>query len=146
MPCAVVGPVRRRVSGTDRALSRADHAPRVALHETAGALRKLDLVNFVVIYVAKLLVSVLFVPVVDGLNWRRATRSGALSGMTGVAACLTWGALGHPRFVGLDPAEAGMLASALLFVGVSLVTPPMSDDVLRSFFPGSRRVTPPSHD
>jgi Na+/proline symporter len=113
----------------------------------AIALRKLDLVNFVVIYAAKLLVSFLFVPVVVGLNWRRATRAGALTGMTGGAAtCLLWSALGHPRFVGLDPAEAGILVSALLFVGVSLATPPMSDDVLRPFFPEARRAAPPVRD
>lgn len=111
------------------------------------ALRKLDLVNFVVIYAAKLLVSFLFIPVVVGLNWRRATRAGALAAMAGgAAACLTWSALGHPRFVGLDPAEAGILASALLFVGVSLATRPMSDDVLRPFFPGSRPAPPPASD
>ncbi len=42
----------------------------------ALAFRELALVNFIVIYAAKLMVSFLFVPVVIGLNWRRATRAG----------------------------------------------------------------------
>jgi Na+/proline symporter len=90
------------------------------------ALQRLDLVNFVVIYAAKLLVTVFFVPVVVGLNWSRATRTGALAAMIGgPAICLTWSVFAHPYFLGLDPAEAGMLASGLLLVVGSLTTPPV---------------------
>jgi Na+/proline symporter len=105
------------------------------------ALRKLSLVNFVVIYAAKLMVSFFFVPVVVGLNWKRATRAGALAGMIGGAtACLTWSVLGNPRWLGLDPAEAGILASALLFVGVSLVTKPVRRESLGLFFSDERAL------
>lgn len=90
----------------------------------AIALRQLALVNFVVIYASKLLVSFLFVPVVIGLNWKRGTRAGAIASMLGGAgACLVWSALGTPYWLGLDPAEAGVLASLALFVGVSLLRP-----------------------
>jgi Na+/proline symporter len=107
------------------------------------ALRRLDLVNFVVIYAAKLMVSFLFVPVAVGLNWRRATRSGALASMVGGAgACLLWSVLGSPYFVGLDPAEAGVLVSALLFVGVSLATRGPTPATVRLFFPAS--LPPPA--
>jgi SSS family transporter len=101
----------------------------------AIALRRLDLVNFVVIYAAKLLVSVLFVPVAVGLNWRRATRAGALASMTGGGvACLLWSLAGPGRLLGLDAAEAGILASLFLFVVVSLATPRASAPALRAFF------------
>jgi Na+/proline symporter len=101
----------------------------------AIALRRLDLVNFVVIYAAKLLVSVLFVPVAVGLNWRRATRTGALASMMGGGvACLVWSLAGPARPLGLDAAEAGILASLLLFVVVSLATRPVSATALRVFF------------
>jgi Na+/proline symporter len=107
------------------------------------ALRKLSLVNFVVIYAAKLMVSFFFVPVVVGLNWKRATRAGALAGMIGGAvACLAWSVLGNPRWLGLDPAEAGILASALLFVGVSLVTKPVRKESLAVFFADERSAPP----
>ena len=41
--------------------------------------------------------------------------------------------------MGLDPAEAGVLASALLMVGVSLVTAPPSAEVTERFFGADER-------
>jgi Na+/proline symporter len=102
------------------------------------ALRKLDLVNFVVIYAAKLMVSFVFIPVIVGLNWRRATRAGALASMVGGGvACLVWSALGNPYLLGLDAAEAGILTGAVLIVVVSLVTRPVAPEHLRVFFQDS---------
>jgi Na+/proline symporter len=99
------------------------------------AFRKFDMVNFIVIYAGKLMVSFLFIPVVVGLNWRRATRAGAVSSMLGgMAACLVWSKLGSPYFLGLDPAEAGVLASSLCMGMVSLMTPPASPPTLAKFF------------
>ena len=101
----------------------------------ALALRQFDLVNFIVIWAAKLMVSFLFIPVVVGLNWRRATRAGAIASMLGgMVTCLAWSRLGSPYFLGLDPAEAGVLVSALAMFGVSLVTAPSSEITLRLFF------------
>lgn len=101
----------------------------------ALALRQFDLVNFVVIWAAKLMVSFLFIPVVVGLNWRRATRAGAIAAMLGgMTTCLAWSQLGSPYFLGLDPAEAGVLVSAAMMFGVSLLTTPASDSTLRQFF------------
>ncbi len=101
----------------------------------ALALRQFDLVNFIVIWAAKLMVSFLFIPVVVGLNWRRATRAGAIASMLGgMVTCLTWSRLGSPYFLGLDPAEAGVLVSALAMFGVSLMTAPSSETTLRQFF------------
>lgn len=101
----------------------------------ALALRQLSLVNFIVIWAAKLMVSFLFIPVVVGLNWRRATRAGAIASMLGgMTACLIWSRYGSPYFLGLDPAEAGVLASAALMFGVSLTTAPTSSETTERFF------------
>ena len=103
----------------------------------ALALRQLSLVNFIVIWAAKLMVSFLFIPVVVGLNWRRATPAGAITSMLGgMAACLVWSQYGNPYFIGLDPAEAGVLASGILMLGVSLTTRPASDAATSRFFGG----------
>jgi hypothetical protein len=45
-----------------------------------------------------------------------------------------WSVLAKPYFLGLDPAEAGVLASALLFVSVSLATAPVPERNLALFF------------
>ncbi len=103
------------------------------------ALRQLSLVNWVVIYAAKLLVSFLFVPVVLGLNWKRATRAGALAAMIGgLLTCLVWLAQRRPYVLGLDAAEAGVLVSAALFFGVSMITRPVPDEQLQIFFPSEQ--------
>jgi hypothetical protein len=52
----------------------------------------------------------------------------------GMVTCLIWSRLGSPYFVGLDPAEAGVLVSAALMFAVSLGTSPASDATLRQFF------------
>jgi SSS family transporter len=99
------------------------------------ALRQLGLVNWIVIYAAKLLVSFLFVPVVLGLNWKRATRAGALAAMLGgLLTCVVWLIQRRPYVLGLDAAEAGVLVSAALFFGVSMVTRPVPEQQLRIFF------------
>ncbi len=101
----------------------------------ALALRELSLVNFIVIWAAKLMVSFLFIPVVVGLNWRRATRAGAIASMLGgMTTCLAWSVLGSPYFLGLDSAEAGVLVSAAMMFAVSLLTSPASEGTLRQFF------------
>jgi Na+/proline symporter len=101
----------------------------------ALAFRQFALVNFVVIWAAKLMVSFLFIPVIVGLNWKRATRAGAVASMLGgTAACLLWSRYGTPYWFGLDPAEAGVLVSAALMVAVSVATRPASAAVLETFF------------
>ncbi len=101
----------------------------------ALAYQQFSLVNFIVIWAAKLMVSFLFIPVVVGLNWRRATRAGAVSSMLGgMMACLIWSRVGTPYYLGLDPAEAGVLASALLMFVVSVATAPASHTTIDTFF------------
>ena len=102
----------------------------------ALALHQLAFVNFIVIYAARLMVSFLFVPVVLGLHWRHATAAGALASMLGgLAVCAAWSILAHPYLLGLDPAEAGTLASLLLFFSVSAWTKPVDSRAVGIFFP-----------
>ena len=99
------------------------------------ALRRMDLVNFVVIFASQLLVSFFFASVVIGLNWRRATGEGALASMLGGAvACLTWARFAHPYLFGIDPVEAGLVVSILLLIVVSLMAEPSPDRCLSIFF------------
>ena len=99
------------------------------------AFAHLSLVNFIVIYAAKLMVSFLFVPVVVGLNWKRGTRDGALAAMLGgLATCVTWSLIARPLFIGLDPAEAGVLVSGALFLAVSRLTTPVREETVKLFF------------
>ena len=122
---------------TDRAKVRAGRIAVVLFSAipVALAFAHLSMVNFIVIYAAKLMVSFLFVPVVIGLNWRRATRDGALASMLGgLGACVLWSVAGHPYFLRLDPAEAGVLVSAALFFAVSAWTTPVTPETKRLFF------------
>jgi SSS family transporter len=104
------------------------------------AFQHLDLVNFVVIFSTRLIACCFFAAVVIGLNWKRGTRSGALSSMLGgTMAYIVWSLVAKPYFLGLDPAEAGLLISTLLFFSVSLVTRPVADQSLNIFFPSPER-------
>ncbi len=126
-----------RPGASDRAKVRAGRLAVLTFSAipVALAFRQFDLVNFIVIWAAKLMVSFLFVPVVVGLNWKRATRSGAIASMLGgMATCLVWSHFGDPYFLGLDPAEAGVLASGVLMGVVSLATAPASEATLHRFF------------
>lgn len=99
------------------------------------ALIRLDLVNFVILLAVKLLAATFFAPVVLGLNWRRGTKAGAICSMAGgPIAVFIWQHLGHPYFLYLEAAEAGVLISTLLFVVVSLVTPAPPDSAIAPFF------------
>jgi len=77
-----------------------------------------------------------FIPVVGGLYWKRATGAGAVAAIVGGSAYGLAGELGWfapaalPLVGGLPIIVAGALVSLLLFVGVSLVTRP--DDAPRT--------------
>jgi hypothetical protein len=55
----------------------------------------------------------------------------------GLVTCVGWSLVASPYFLGLDPAEAGVLVSAALFVGVSLLTKPVRAEMLSVFFPSA---------
>jgi SSS family solute:Na+ symporter len=69
-----------------------------------------------------------FIPVVGGLYWKRATAPGAIAAIVGGSAYGLAGELSWftavPLVAGLPVIVAGALVSLLLFVGVSLLTRP----------------------
>lgn len=88
------------------------------------AAHEVGLVQFIVLFQAKLVASSFFAPIVVGLNWRRATPGAALASMlAGLAVCVWWSLQRTPP-AGLDAIFAGVGASLAVFVLVSLVTRP----------------------
>ena len=78
-----------------------------------------------------LMASSFFMPVVAGIYWSRATKEGAASAMIGgLLVCFGWELWGT---VNIDPVLPGFLASALLLVAVSLLTPPPPESALAPY-------------
>jgi SSS family transporter len=95
-----------------------------------------ELVQFIVLLFTALMASSFFVPVVLGVYWRRATREGAIAAMLGgVTLTFLWKLFGVPT---IDPVLPGFLASALLMVSVSLLTPPPPQHALEPYFGAGR--------
>ena len=91
-----------------------------------------DLVQFIVLLFTALMAAAFVLPVVGGVLWKRATREGAAAAMVGgVVATFAWEVYGSAA---VEPVLAGFLASAVLFVGVSLVTPPPPAEALAPYF------------
>ena len=85
------------------------------------AVHEVPLVQFIVLFQAKLVASFFFAPIVIGLNWRRGSAAGALASMiAGLITCVGWTLLRRPPF-GLDAVFPGVVVSIAVFVGVSLV-------------------------
>lgn len=95
-------------------------------------LFQLSLVQFVVVAYTGILASIVVVPVLVGLYWRRASTGGAIASMAiGFGVCLLWYAIGQPI---INPVVPGVLASAVAMVVVSLATRPVPRENLRPFF------------
>lgn len=79
-----------------------------------------------------------FIPVVGGLYWKRATAAGAIAAIAGGSAYGLAGELGWfapaalPLVGGVPVIVTGALVSLLLFVGVSMLTRPAADAALAS--------------
>ncbi|MFQ5867114.1 MAG: sodium:solute symporter [bacterium] len=71
---------------------------------------------------------------VGGILWKRATREGALAGAIFGTLYLVGGFLYQPILLGLHPIIPTMLLNMLLYVIVSLCTPPPTDEIKRRFF------------
>lgn len=70
-------------------------------------------------------------PVVLGVYWRRGTRAGATSSMVvGAAVALAWMAAGRP--FGVHGFIPGVAVSLIVFVLVSLATPPPDREILKT--------------
>lgn len=94
-----------------------------------------ELVQFIVLLFTALMAAAFFMPVVLGVYWRRGTKEGAASAMVGgVATTFLWKAFGLGT---IDPVLPGFLVSAVLMVGVSLLTPPPPKEALEPYFGSS---------
>ncbi len=91
-----------------------------------------ELVQFIVLLFTALMATAFVMPVVGGVLWRRATREGAAASMVGgVSVTFLWEAFGSEA---IDPVLPGFLASAVLWVVVSLVTPPPPASAVDPYF------------
>lgn len=96
-----------------------------------------ELVQLIVLLFTALMAASFFVPVMAGVYWRRATREGAIAAMIGGVTCSAiWKVFG-PEII--NPVVAGFLASAVLMVTVSLLTPPPPESALTPYFPDRTR-------
>ena len=92
-----------------------------------------ELVQFIVLLFTALMASSFFIPVLLGIYWRRATREGAAAAMAGgVTITFLWEAFGSET---IDPVLPGFLASAVLMIVVSLVTPLPPKSAIAPYFP-----------
>jgi len=116
-------PIVNRLAG-DRALLLANRVAilALALVPVWFAVHDVPLVQFIVLFQAKLVASFFFAPIVIGLNWAHGSAAGALASMlTGLVVCVWWSLLTRPPF-GLDAIFPGVAASIIVFVSVSLAT------------------------
>lgn len=89
----------------------------------ATAYRPPALVLVITAFAWAVIASACLWPVVLGVYWRRGTRMGAVSSMVaGTAVALGWMAAGSP--MGIHGFIPGVIVSLVVFVAVSLVTPP----------------------
>ncbi|MFJ9318348.1 sodium:solute symporter [Streptomyces globisporus] len=79
-----------------------------------------------------LLVGGLLVPIIGGLLWRRGTAAGALSAVA-VGGVAVVGLMWHYGILANQPIYYGLLASLVVYVVVSLATPPTDADVLAAW-------------
>lgn len=92
-----------------------------------------ELVQFIVALFSALMGAVFLVPVVAGVLWRRATREGAITAMLGgLAGTVGWRLWGNTDAI--DPVVPGFIASLVLMVAVSLLTPPPPTTATDPFF------------
>ena len=108
----------------DRALLLANRVAilALALVPVWFAVHDVPLVQFIVLFQAKLVASFFFAPIVIGLNWAHGSAAGALASMlTGLVVCVWWSLLTRPPF-GLDAIFPGVAATIIVFVSVSLAT------------------------
>ena len=97
-----------------------------------GGVGEGELVQFIVLLFTALMAAAFMMPVVGGIVWRRATKEGAAAAMVGgVTATFLWEAFGSTA---IEPALPGFAVSALLFCGVSLITPPPPERALAPYF------------
>lgn len=72
---------------------------------------------------------------VGGILWKRGTKEGAIIGtLAGVLLLITGNFFYKPLLLGFHPIVVPLVINAFLYVGVSLMTPPIPKDVEKKFF------------
>ncbi|MBY8908248.1 sodium/solute symporter [Salinicoccus roseus] len=98
------------------------------------ALNPFDMVQFIVLAQASLVASFFFALVVFGLNWKGATRLGALSSMIGgLITVLIWLFILDSPF-DINEVIPGVIVSTILLLVVSRFTKPVPNENLKPFF------------
>ena len=97
-----------------------------------GGVGEGELIQFIVVLFAALMAASFCIPVLGGVFWKRATREGAIASMVGgVTVTFLWKIWG-PSFI--DPVLPGFIASLLLMISVSLMTPPPPKHAILPYF------------
>lgn len=97
------------------------------------ALNPFDMVQFIVMLQSSLVSSFFFPIVAFGLNWRGATKSGAIASMiTGMLVVPIWIQLGRP--LGWHEVFPGVILSSLALIIVSNFTEKVPEESLAPFF------------
>ena len=105
----------------------------IALLMYIGGFGKMTLIQLIVALFSALVGSTFSSVVLLGCLWKRATREGAIAGMIG-GFVLTWIWHFANSPLGLNPVIPGVILSAILTVGISLLTPPPPEEALAPFF------------
>lgn len=71
---------------------------------------------------------------VGGLLWKRGNRQGAIAGTLAGLVYLVAGLLYHPLFFGLHPVMPTIIVNMVLYIVVSFITPPPSEEIRSRFF------------
>lgn len=115
----------------------------VGLAAVAGAVSPPQFLQDIIVYTGSGLAACFLAPVALGLYWPRVNATGAIAGMLGgfsthlllyIAGYAVYGRFASYRLLGLDPLIWGLLASFLLVVLVSRITPPPPQDLVRRYF------------
>lgn len=98
------------------------------------AIRPFDMVQFIVILQSSLIASFFFPAVAIGLNWKGATKAGAIVSMAvGFIVVMSWRMI-LARPFGIHEVIPGVLFSCLVFFIVSKFTKPLPREALLPFF------------
>ncbi|MDI3546887.1 MAG: solute:Na+ symporter, family [Halanaerobiales bacterium] len=91
-----------------------------------------DIIQLIVALFSALMGASFLMPVLLGVLWKRTTKEGAIAAMiAGVLVTFLWKLYGIPT---IDPVVPGFLASTILCVGVSLLTPPPPESAVSIYF------------
>lgn len=71
---------------------------------------------------------------VGGLLWKRGNRQGAIAGTLAGLVYLVAGLLYRPLFFGLHPVMPTIIVNMVLYIVVSFITPPPSEEIRSRFF------------